>query len=340
MRTKARLSGCGVDDVDVTEPDDLLRDEAPRLLSYAADELVAPLGGERRAEDHAVAARLGDVLDHELVDPVEHDAQVLLEDGQVGGCVLEDGLLPEIVADHLGDEVVDALVVRDAVAGGVDDGDVSGSVRGEDSRHADERVGVEGEGIEVLVREAPIDHAHAMARAGIVAQEDLVVDDLEVLGEGEGGADLLGKERVLEKGRVVAAGGEDHGDSARRDEVHDLAEQARVVAVVADAIAPEQAWVGVALDVANEERVTRSRGNAQVVLEHPPASVLPLDEVLAGHVRIDAGGRRHAVHLGEIALRGVDELFRDHAVVHDALVRVDVAQEGVERAHALLEPGL
>ena len=175
---------------------------------------------------------------------------------------------------------------------------------------------------------------------GVVAQEDLVVNDLEVLGEGKGGPGLLGEVGVLEEGRVVAARREHHGHAARGDEVHDVAQESGVVAVVANPVLVKEAWVCVALDVAHEEGVARTRGDAEVVLEDPPAPVLALHEVLAGDVRVDARGRRHAVHLGEVSPRGVDELLRDHAVADDALVGVDVAQEGVERAHALLEAGL
>ena len=125
---------------------------------------------------------------------------------------MEDGLLAKVVLDHLGHEVVHRLVVGDAVAGRVDDGDVALAVSRQDPRHADDRVGVERERIQVLVRQPAVHHAHAVAATGVVAQVHLVADHRQILGKRQFGAGLLGKVGVLEERRVVAAGREDHGD--------------------------------------------------------------------------------------------------------------------------------
>ena len=338
--TQARLARLGVDHVNVAEVDDLLRDEAARLRLDAVGQLGALGGGEARAEHHAVAAGLRHVFDDELAHAREHLFAVLFEQRHVGGRVVQDGRLAEVVLDHLRHEVVHGLVVGHAVAGRVDDGHVARAVRPEDARHADHRIGIEREGIEELVGKAAVHHADAVAASRVVAQVHLVLHHFEILGEGELGARLLGEVGVLEKRRVVAAGREHHGDALARDEVHRLAQQARVIAVVTDVHVAEQARIGAALDVAHEQRVARARRDAQVVLEHPPAAILALHEIFASDVREHAAGRRHAIDLGQIARRGVDVLLGNHPVGDDALIGVDVAQVGVERVHALLEAAL
>ena len=51
-------------------------------------------------------------------------------------------------------------------------------------------------------------------------------------------------------------------------------------------------------------------------------------------------GRTHAVHRRLVVLGGVDHALRHDALVDDPALRVDVGDEGVERAHALGEAGL
>ena len=40
---------------------------------------------------------------------------VLLVEGEIGGGVVEDGFLSQIVPDHLGHEVVDALIIGGSI---------------------------------------------------------------------------------------------------------------------------------------------------------------------------------------------------------------------------------
>ena len=337
---RAGLAGGRVDHLDVAELDDLLGDEAPRLGLDPVGQLLARRMVQAGAEHHAVPAGLGHVLDHEFAEPVEHLAPVGLEHRHVRRRVVEDGLLAEIVLDHLRHEIVDRLVVGRPVARRVDDRDVARTVCGQQAGHADHRIGVERERIQVLVGQAAVHRADAVAPARIVEEVQLVLLDLEVLGKRQRRAGLLRQIRVLEEGGIVPARGQHHGDALGGDEIHGLAQQARVVAVVAHMHLAEQLRVRAPLDVAREQRVARARGDAQVVLEHPPAPVLALHQVLAGDMREDAAGRRHAVDLREVAGRGVHILLGHHAVVDDPLVGVHVLEIGVERVDALLEPGL
>ena len=322
------------------EVHDLLRDEAAR---FGLDRRAQPaeLGGvELAAEHHAVAARLGDVLDDERVEPVHHIRHVVGIDGQVGRGVVDERLLVEVVVNHGGDEVVDALVVGHAVARRVDDGDVARTVGADEVGHADERVGVEVERVEELVRDAAVHDADLVLVAQVVDEvQPLVLDD-EVVGERQTRTRLLGEVAVLEERRVVAPRGQDDGYSLAAHEVHAFAQQLGVGPVVEDGVGAEDLGGDVALDVAHYERVARARRDAQVVLEDVPGSVLGLHEVLSGDVGVDAAWRGDAVDLRKVAARRVDEVLGDHAVADDLLVGVDVAQKRVERVDALDEAPL
>ena len=337
---RAPLPRGRIDHVDVLELDDLLRDETARVVLDLRRQLLAFRLVEVTAEDHAVTARLGHVLDDEFAHAVENLLAVLLEHRHVGGRVVQDWLLVQVILDHARYEVVDGLVVGRAVAGRVDDRHVAGAVGGQQSRHADHRIRVERERVEEVVGEAAVDDAHAMTIACIIQEEQLVLHHFEILGEGERRTGLLGQIRVLEERGVVTPRREHHGDAFGGDEIHRLAQQTRVVAVVAHVHFAEQARIRAPFDVAREQRVTRARRDAQIVLQHPPTTILALHEVLAGDVREHPAGRRHAVDLRIVAGGRVHEFLGYDAVMDDALLRIDVLQVGVERVDTLLETSL
>lgn len=317
---RAHLATVRVDHVDVAELDDLLRDKPARILLDAVGQILPRGLVERRAEHDAVASGFRHVLDDQLAHAVEHFLAVLLEHRHVGRRVVQDRLLVEVVTDHLRHEIVDRLVVRGPVAGRVDDGDVAGTVGRQQSGNADNRVRVERERVEVFVGQSAVHGAHAMPVAGIVEEVQLVVDNFQVFGERERRAGLLGQVGVLEERRIVASRREHDGDAFGGYEVHGLAQQPRIVAVVAHVHVAEQFGIRTAFDVAREQRVAGSRRDAQVVFQHPPAPVLALDEVFACDVREDAAGRSHAVDLRKVTGRRVHVFFGDDAVVDDALV--------------------
>ena len=312
-------------------------DESTRFLLDPVGELLTCGGIQRRTEHHAVTTGFGHILDDQLAHTIQDFLTVGLEHRHIRGRVVENRFLAEIVLDHLRHEVVDGLVIGRAVARRVDDGHVARAVGGQDTGHADHRIRVEGERVEEFVGQAAVDHAHAVAFAGVVEEVDLVVHHFEVFGEGQCGAGFLRQIGVFEERGIVAAGGQYHGDALSGHKVHGLAQKARVFAIVADVHVAEQAWGDAALDVAHEQRVAGARGDTQVVFQHPPAAVLALDQVLAGDVREDAAGRGHAVDLREVAGRGVYVFLRHHAVMDDGLVGVDVLQIGVQGVDALLQ---
>ncbi len=319
--------------------DDLLRDEPARLRLDAVREFLALRPVERGSEHHAVAAGLGHILDDEFAEPVEHFLAVLVEHRHVGRRVVQNRLLAEIVADHGGNEIIDGLVVGGAVARRVDDRHIAGSVRGEDSRHADHGIRVERERVEVFVGKTAVDHADAVLLAGIIQEVELVVDHFEVFREGERGAGFLGQIRVFEERGIVPSRRQHDGDAFGGDEIHGFAQQSRIIAVVAHAHVAEQARRDPSFDVACEQRIAGSGRDAQIVFQHPPSAVLPLHQILSGDVGEDATGRRHAVDLREVPGGRVHVFFRNDAVLDGAFVGIDVAQVGVQRVHALFQSG-
>ncbi len=117
---------------------------------------------------------------------------------------MQDGLFAQVVLNHLGHEVVDALIVRRAVARGVDYGNVARTVCAHQVWNTDKAVGHEAERIQVLVRRAAVHCAHALVLVGIA------VEQLQVLNEQltrfrQHRTSLFGQIRVLEIGGVVAA---------------------------------------------------------------------------------------------------------------------------------------
>jgi hypothetical protein len=144
---------------------------------------------------------------------------------------------------------------------------------------------------------------------------------------------------VLEVRAVVLAGGE-HDDGrllqiARREAAQHLEEGRGVVLDRAHAAPLEEAGEGARHDHAVGQHVADPARRAQVVLQHRVPAVLAADDVDAAHVRVDVVGQLDAVDLtAEVRIRE-HEPPRDHAIVEDPRLVVDVAQEEVEGTHAL-----
>ena len=70
----------------------------------------------------------------------------------------QDRLLAQVVANHVGDVGIDALVVCNARSGGVDDGHVAELVGVDQPGDTEQGVFAEDEGIEKIVIHPPVDH--------------------------------------------------------------------------------------------------------------------------------------------------------------------------------------
>jgi hypothetical protein len=88
------------------------------------------------------------------------------------------------------------------------------------------------------------------------------------------------------------------------------------------------------------EHVRDAGRHPQVVLQHAEAAVAGPHHVDAGDVRVDAGGHIDALHLRAVLRVAEDQLGRHHARRQDALVVVDVVDEGVQRQRPLAQAAL
>ena len=118
--------------------------------------------------------------------------------------VLQQRLLVEVEADHLGDVVVDRLVVGDARAEGVGERDRAGAVGAHEAGDAEQRVRAELERVDEVVVEAAVDGVDALQAVGRAHVDDVVAHD-EVRCLDELDAHLPREEGVLEVGRVQRA---------------------------------------------------------------------------------------------------------------------------------------
>ena len=120
-----------------------------------------------RPDQHAVAAGAVHFLDHQLgeVRRARSRRSSCRCSCQVG-TLLQDRLLAEVEADHVGHVRVDRLVVGDAGADRVGERHAAGAVGREEPRHAEHRIGAERARVEEVVVDAPVDHVHALRAAG------------------------------------------------------------------------------------------------------------------------------------------------------------------------------
>ena len=118
--------------------------------------------------------------------------------------MVEDRLLAEVEADHLGHVRVDRLVVGDAGADRVRERDVAGAVGVHQARHAEQAVVAEDERVEEVVVDAAVDDVDPLQPARRAVKTRLSVHD-EIAALDELDAHLAREERVLEVRRVVRA---------------------------------------------------------------------------------------------------------------------------------------
>ena len=97
------------------------RGSASSVLRQLVQRLARCVG----SDDEPLAARAVDRLHDEFVEPIEHLLERIRFLEPPGVDVREHRLLPQVVADQVGHVRVDELVVGDAVADGVREGDVA-----------------------------------------------------------------------------------------------------------------------------------------------------------------------------------------------------------------------
>jgi hypothetical protein len=152
---------------------------------------------------------------------------------------------------------------------------------------------------------------------------------------------------VLEIGAVEGARGQQHRGGIEhaggRHGTQGLEQQVGIVLDRLHVVAREQVGKQPHHHLAVLEQVAHPRGHAQVVFEHvvltPAVGTRCAHQVDTGDHRVEPAGHVHALHLG--AELGVVEHLpgRNAAGTQDLAVVVDIAEEGVECAHALAQTG-
>src|SRR5689334_13644238 len=118
-----------------------------------------------------------DFLDHELGQMLEHISELPGIVAPPGRHILEQWLLARIEFDDIGNVSVDRLVVGDAGARRIDEGDAPGTIEIEQAGDAERRVGPEGEGVEKIIVDPAIDDIDALWFLRSAHIEIAVVDE-------------------------------------------------------------------------------------------------------------------------------------------------------------------
>ena len=238
---------------------------------------------------------------------------------------------------------VDRLVVGDTGADRVREAHAPEPVRGDEPRHAEQRVAAKGERVEEVIVDAAIDDIDALAPLRGAHEHARIVDE-EIGALHELHAHRLREKGVLEVRGVVRAGREQHDHRivrrGRRDRAQHVEQILRIALhrpniVVLKELRPRALEHAPILD-----DVRHARRRAQVVLEHHQLTPAIAHEIAADDVRVHAERNVDLAELATVAARAEHELGRDHARAQDALVVIHVVQKEIERAHALLEPAL
>ena len=189
-----------------------------------------------------------------------------------------------------------------------------------------------------LVVHPAVDHVDPLQPAR-GAQVDHVVAHEQVAALDQLDAHPAGQQGVLEVGAVVDAGREEHddrlGDARRRGGDQRVEQPARVVVDRARVVALEEARELPPQRVPVLEHVRDPRRRAQVVLEHEELAGVVAHQVDPRDVDVDVARRPHPDRLALEVLRGPDQRARHDPVAQHPALAVEVAQELVEREHAL-----
>ena len=145
--------------------------------------------------------------------------------------------------------------------------------------------------------------------------------------------------------RGVVRAGRQHSDRRRLlalgpDAAQVLEQHVRIVLHRADRARGEQLREQPHHHPAILEHVGHAGRYAQVVLQHVVLARTRAHQVHAGDVRVDPAGHVHAGHFPPVLRVAQHSLRRNGAGLQDLLVVIDVREKQVERAHALLQPGL
>src|SRR5262249_41757426 len=237
-------------------------------------------------------------------------------------------------------ERINALVIGDAGADAIGQCHVAGPIGAYQTSDAELTIAPKRQGIEEIVVHAAVEHVHlAQARRGPHA--NLAVVEAQVAALDQFDTHLAGEETVLEVCRVVQARGQ-HGDgrlvhSGRGDGAEHGRQVGGVVVHRTHVVAAEERGKDLLHHLAVLEDVTDAGRSAAVVLQYEVFAGRGADQVDARDV--DVHGARHgqADRFAPVARGAEDQFGRHDAVLEHLPAVVDVVDEEVEGANALLQ---
>ena len=225
-------------------------------------------------------------------------------------------------------------------AGSVGQHHPAGFIHLHEAGHAEVGIGPEGQWIEKIVVDAPVDDIHALEALGRAHHEE-VIHHCQVAALDEFHAHLLRQEGVLEIGRVVNAGREQHhrgiGHPRRRQGLQHVQQAAGIVVHRAHLRNLEHLREGAFEHLPVFQHVRHAGGAAQVVFKHVELPVAVTHQVDAADVAPNSLRRVEPDARLQKVARRQDEVFRHDAVLEDALGVINVVNEQVERLDALLQ---
>ena len=148
---------------------------------------------------------------------------------------------------------------------------------------------------------------------------------------------------MLVIGRIEMARRQHHAHrprrgAARRDRLHRLEQPVGIAVDRLDAIFAEQFGAQPHHRLAVFEHVAHPRGRARIVLEHEEFIRPGPHQIDAADMRPDAVRRAHAGDLRAELRIAEDEVLRQHALLEDAALAIDIVEEGVDRIDPLHQP--
>ncbi len=254
--------------------------------------------------------------------------------GEICRDVGEYRLLAQVVADQVGNEWVDPLVVGHSVADRVGDGDGAPPGGAHQPGHPEQAVLAKGHRVEELVADPPVDDMDPFQPTG-GAHIHVPVVDQQVTAFDQLHSHLAGQEGMLEIGGVGDTGGEhDHGgvrDHGRCDRPQRAQERSPVVVDRADAMTGEADGEHPGHRHPVLEDVGDPTGDPKVVLEHPVHPVAVPDDVDPRDHTAPAAGHRDPMGVADVPVGGIDQpLWHDPVLDRRLASGVQVVEEPVE----------
>ncbi len=316
-----------------------LGDVVLRLGLDARREFRTLRSGGMRPDQHAVAAGAPRQLHHQLIEIIQHIGAVLVTLAQEGRHVLQQRLFAQVEADHLRHEGIDRLVVRNPRPRRIGQRHVPRAIGGEDAGHAQHALGLEDARVQVVVIHAAIQHVHTLRPGGGAHEDDVVLHE-QVGAFHHLHAHLIGQEAVLVIGAVEMPGRQD-GDAGRALAIRGGGFLQRLQQLFRIMPNRREPMVGTERREQPQHRlpvfqhVGDAGGRAAIILQHVEIVGAGAHQVDAGDVGEDAGRRPEALHRAAIGLVVGDQRGRHAPGAHDLLPGIDIADEGVQRLHAL-----